>query len=590
MATSPRPYLWQSLQLRASEVNGVGGMAHYFTEEAQSLYLHNGISTKELLVEDGHWQDAIPSEEDLISDEGYSQLSFTHPATGSIYGTAILPDEGSTYLYLLRYTYVKDIGDLINRGNYIGQVDNPIAQVNADIKNYDSDAFTKDQSLYIPSAKITLGLTMGDSPIYKICEVYVDQVDFAYNRANVSISARNRVGHLLSDQTINQTGSKPDTVTNLCEWVLDTFGVERYIIQENNTTFTLEYQASDTGLKLLQTIADMASGFGDGEDWDIEEMADGTIVIGFNAFRGQYLPKSVFKFGNGELFKRSSVKSSDGAYTKVYCAGKTSSGQDLEPVILDVTQWKYWSLPDNKTYFAPVLENTTQAELQRYAQTIAKQLKRTGLTESYNTTIKPQLLVGDYATMQQNGSNRDIGIINQITHSFGEKGFFTDFVADSGGDKKSLLTRSSSEENVYTSSRRMGGLNRNRRLYDFIRNTTKAEIRMAGGGGGGGSTSGVQDVRVNGASVVTDGVANVAVPTKTSQLTNDVGFSKVEASSQNGKIKVNNEDILVYNDSNKQDKLTEGDRISINQNVISASIAPFSIVNGEVCITYEEEV
>ena len=219
----------------------------------------------------------------------------------------------------------------------------------------------------------------------------------------------------------------------------------------------------------------------------------------------------------------------------------------MEPVVLNITQWKYWALPANKTYFAPVLENATQEELGKYALTLAKQLKRTGLTETYNTTIKPQLLVGDYAT----ANNKDIGIINQITHTFGEKGFFTDFVADSGGDKKSLLTRSSSEEHVYTSARRMGGTNRNRRLIDFIQNTAKDVVRVSGGGGGGGGTAGVQDVTVDGTSVVEDGVAKI------------VG---------------------------KQDTLTPGDRITINQNVIAASIAPFSIVDGKMCMTYKGEV
>ena len=545
--TTPRPFLWQSLQLRG-EADGLGGMAHYFTEDAQTLYLHDGIATKELTVENGHWQDLTAGDEDVISDEQYTQMSWSHPATGSLYGTAILPDDDSSILYLLRYTYMKDIGVFIQTGNYRAQVDNPIAQVNAEVKNYDSDAFIKNETLFIPGAKVTLGLTMGDSLVYDMCNAYLDQIDFAYNRTTVSISGRNRTGVLVNDPTINLMGKKTDTVTNLCAWVLDTLGVDNYEIETNNTQFTLEYNASDTGMKLLQTISDMASGYTDGTDWGIEEMPDGKIIIGFNGFRGSYLPKSVFKFDDDELFKRASSKSADGAYSKVYCAGKTSGGVDLEPVIMNITQWKYWSLPGNKTYFAPVLENTTQVELERYAQTLAKQLKRTGLTENYTSNIKPQLLVGDYAT----ANNKDIGIINQITHTFGEKGFFTDFVADSGGDKKSLLTRSSSDENVYTSARRLGGTNRNRRLIDFIKNTATDVVRTSGGGGGGGGTSGVGDVTVDGVSVVDGGVAKIVL-------------------------------------TGKQDVLTAGDRISIDNDTISASIAPFSIVDGKMCMTYKGE-
>lgn len=546
--TTPRPFLWQSLQL-LGEADGLGGMAHYYTDEAQALYLHDGIATRMMDVEDGHWQDAVTGDEEIITDDGYTQMSWTHPATGSIYGTAILPDDDSTLLYLLRYTYVKDIGAFIQSGNFRAQVDNPITQVNAEVKNYDSDAFIKDQTLFMPGAKITLGMTMGDSNVYKMCESYLDQIDFTYNKNTVSISGRNRTGVLLNDNTINESGKKTDTVSNLCAWVMDTIGVDRYQIEENNSTFTLEYTASDTGLKILQTIADMASGYSSGTDWGIEEMPDGTIIIGFNGFRGSYLPKSVFKFNNEELFKRSSNKSVDGAYSKLYCAGKTSGGVDLEPVIVNITQWKYWALPANKTYFAPVLENTTQGELANYAMTLARQLKRTGLNESYNCTIRPQLLVGDYAT----ANGKDIGIINQITHTFGEKGFFTDFVADSGGDKQALLTRSSNDEKVFTSTRRLGGTNRKRSIIDFIGQTTKDVLRASGGGGGGGGASGVGDVTVDGVSVVDGGVAKIIL-------------------------------------TGKQDVLTAGDRITIDNDTISASIAPFSIVDGKMCMTYKGEV
>jgi len=549
MATTPMPYRWKFSTLRASGVDGVGGLAHYFTEEAQSLYLKDGIASKELFVTDGRWEDATAGSEVDFDTEEYTQMSWTHPATGSLYGTAIIPDDDSIILYLLKYNYCKDIGEMIQTGNYQAQTDNPITQINAEVKNWNTDVFVKNETLFMPGSKISLGIAMGDSNIYAIAQNYLDQIDFGYNKPTVSISGRNRVGVMISVPTINLKGSMTDTVTNLCAWVLDTLGVDNYIIEENDMEFTLEYSPSDTGMKILDTISDLASGFDPGTDWGIEEMPDGTIIIGYNAFRASYLPKSVFKFTNDELFKRSSVKSVDGAYTKVYVTGKTSNGVELEPVVREITQWKHWRLPGNKTYFAPMLENTTTEEMVRYAKTLAKQLKRTGVTESYRSNMKPQLLVGDYATAEE----KDIGVINQITHTFGERGFFTDFTADSGGDKQSILTRSANDDKVYTSSRRNGGMNRNRRLIDFIRNTTNDMIRASGAGSGGSSASGVQDVLVDGESVVEENVANIDL-------------------------------------TGKQDLLTPDDRISINNNTISASIAPFSIVDGKICITYKEEI
>ena len=554
MATTPRPYLWQFCVKRAEGINSTGGVIEYFTGEAQSLYLHNGITEKDLTFSEGHWESAVASNENDLQTDAYSQMSLTHPATGSVYGSAIKEAEETNTLYLLRYTYAKDMGKFVSNGNYRAQVDNPIIQVNIDVKNWNSDAFTKQETLFIPGAKMYLGITMGDSNIYDLCEAYVDAVDFQYSKATVQISGRNRLGHLVSVQTINAQGKMTGTIKSLCEWVLTSIGIDRYVVADNSTTMTLEYAASDTGMSLLDKISDKASGYETGSDWAVEEMPDGTIIIGYNAFRGQYLPKSVFKYGMSELFKRSSSKSIDGAYSKIYCTGKDSNGNDLTPVIEDVTTWRIWTVASNKTYFPAPLENVTQAQLADYAKTLAKQLKRTGLNEVYSSTIRPQLLVGDYATIVNGESEKDIGVITQVTHNFGEKGFKTEFCADSGGNKQAILTRSAdSDEKVYTSSRRNGGNNRAKQVLDFIRNTAVNVVRTYNGGGGGSQATGVQDVLVDGTSVVSDNVANIDL-------------------------------------TGKQNALTAGDRITITSDVISSDIAPFSIVDGKMCITYKGEV
>ena len=78
--------------------------------------------------------------------------------------------------------------------------------------------------------------------------------------------------------------------------------------------------------------------------------------------------------------------------------------------------------------------------------------------------------------------------------------------------------------------------------------------------GGGGD---VTDVEVNGTSVVdADGVANVTVPTKTSDLNNDSGFIT------------------------SANLPTAGDGIDITANVISLDY--FKVVNGELCQVYDD--
>ena len=80
---------------------------------------------------------------------------------------------------------------------------------------------------------------------------------------------------------------------------------------------------------------------------------------------------------------------------------------------------------------------------------------------------------------------------------------------------------------------------------------------------GGGGSGGVSDVQVDGSSVVNDGIAEI-------ELANNY-YNKSQT------------DTLL---SAKQNTLTAGDGIKISSDVISLDY--LSVVNGEVCITFEE--
>lgn len=80
---------------------------------------------------------------------------------------------------------------------------------------------------------------------------------------------------------------------------------------------------------------------------------------------------------------------------------------------------------------------------------------------------------------------------------------------------------------------------------------------------GGGGSGGVTDVQVDGSSVVNDGIAEI-------DLANNY-YNKSQT------------DTLL---NAKQNTLTAGDGIKISSDVISLDY--LSVVNGEVCITFEE--
>ena len=67
------------------------------------------------------------------------------------------------------------------------------------------------------------------------------------------------------------------------------------------------------------------------------------------------------------------------------------------------------------------------------------------------------------------------------------------------------------------------------------------------------------------------------------------GSSVVSDVEVNGTSVVNEQGVAEIDLTGKQDVLTPGERISINDNNISATILPFVISGGKMCMTYEVE-
>ena len=88
------------------------------------------------------------------------------------------------------------------------------------------------------------------------------------------------------------------------------------------------------------------------------------------------------------------------------------------------------------------------------------------MSEAFTSPIRPQLLVGDVASVYYTGKSEStsLGVITDITHHFGESGFFTDFTVDSGG-----VVTDGENYTVISRSAVLKGYNRKQRLADLIR-------------------------------------------------------------------------------------------------------------------------
>lgn len=450
-----------------TEADCNGTVVAYYDGTVEALYSHGTLCAKIGEVDDD-WDTFTYGDEISIYKRQYAVMDADHINRGNIYLITLLHGTSYDYLYLFRYMYWDDVSKFVDTAEITLQVDNAIVQTNVDMRNVNDSLYTSDATLFAPSSKLELGVFYGSSEIVPMSVAYIDEVNHEYGGELISISGRNSTGVYLHDQTLDENMDFIGNVSFIHSAILDYFGVPSYHIDTSLDTpqdIIYSVDAGKTGLDILNDLAAMLSNSAaEGYVWKTEELNDGTIIIGYDAFRAQYLPKGTYQFnGMNDVFAKSVQRCVDGAYTKVRCTGTTPDGKEIE-YVKDVANFKFWNPGNHKTYHAEKIEGITITELKKYAAALAKQLKYVGRVITYETYLRPQLLIGDIAEiMGDDGEYERIGTITEIMHHFGVSGYTTDFVISSGG----IMVDAGSAE-AYTSATNMDGANRQRRLTDYM--------------------------------------------------------------------------------------------------------------------------
>ena len=339
MAATTTPLVWDFYRA-VDGAEGLGSVVEYYDEWSQSLYLASGLQTTTAVVEDGHWSDAEPGDEITLSDEDFTASAWDHPMTGQLFGTAIIDGE----LFFLRYLYAKELSQILRSGTLKSRRDSQITQMSLRLANAGEDYFLGPASLFMPGARITAAVAMGNSAAYKLGAVYVDEFDFDRAAADVSLSGRNAIGFRLSSQTFNDDTTFTGNGHEVVEWIFGLAGVVKYHIGPSDYSNDWEFKPEDSLYKGLQQVFEFFVG------WDMIELPDGTVCVGYPAFLAQYQQNSVYQFdGNVEVMKRKTKKASDAAYAKVRVTGKAADGTELEPVLLTVPNFSHWYVGSRKT-------------------------------------------------------------------------------------------------------------------------------------------------------------------------------------------------------------------------------------------------
>jgi hypothetical protein len=103
--------------------------------------------------------------------------------------------------------------------------------------------------------------------------------------------------------------------------------------------------------------------------------------------------------------------------------------------------------------------------MERIRDQLVECMQYTGIIETFEGPFRPWLQIGDVANVTDAGETIILGILTDIKHGWGEKGFFTTFTVTSGG----VISNPDNPATVATKYvNRLGGANRQRRITDYL--------------------------------------------------------------------------------------------------------------------------
>lgn len=308
-----------------------------------------------------------------------------------------------------------------------------------------------------PGTALMASMAFGTTGTIPLGKFYIDEVSYSALSDSVSVSARNAVGYLLASGTYGYSVTySSQTPNQAIDLILGAAGVEDSTVQ-SLPSVSVNWSFPE-GASLLEDITKTIGGSIPG--LTVYEKPDGEVVVGTDAWiSGNYKSVGTYNYADGTLFTRQIRKSIDPAYSMLLA--NASGG--ITPYSAPIPVFEGWKAP-YKAYYENASDLvTTQAGFDAFVADLAARIQLAGHTENYTSPIRPQLEVGDIA--QYNG--RTIGIVTQVSHSFGKDGFKTSFSVDSGG---AIMTDGGT---TVTKTRGSDGYTRRQNLADLMRRISK---------------------------------------------------------------------------------------------------------------------
>ncbi len=304
--------------------------------------------------------------------------------------------------------------------------DDPCATLNLTLENPAGIIAAEDVAEMSPGIRIGVYFKIGDSVRVPLGSYYIDRIVTKTGDPRVQITARNIIGKLLKDQTVDGNAYYPvDTITNVLTQLLDNAHVPLYRIEATTVKIGIECPYNMTYFDATQSILSVT------KYWTIKEDINGAVCIGGANFMLKHVPSGIYTFErNRDCFSREVVRDDREVYSRMCVHDK---GFNLK-IWRDLSFDKDWNMPMNKTLYIELPEGTGESYANEILDYFADRLPKVGVLETFSSPFRPHIQPGDRADIVEPGKlSRTIGVITQVDHSFGRSGFYTDFTVDRGG-------------------------------------------------------------------------------------------------------------------------------------------------------------
>lgn len=408
-------------------------LLHFFDNEAQVLFLRNGeLYGKTTNTPMGEWNERTFENELKIGID--KNMEFLELSSMSEFGAFGCYKTGNTHKLII-YEMQIDISPYLNSGNIKHSISSPISTFSLSLENpkntnpeYKGEnvLISEDFSHVHPGSKIIFKLQMGDSEDYEMGSFYVDRSTYSVLSGDVGVDGRNIIGKALKDQSFgNHNTFAFNILTEIIKNILIDANVNPYKILIENTGVKSGFYFQPN----MEYLAGLEEIFKATLNWKVEELTDGTIVIGSPNYTG-FARRDRFEFyRDKDIFGREITRDDMESYRSVCVHDKDFNIK----IFKDVVGYTGWNLKSKKTLYVEVPEGTTFIDAEAYANELANRLSNVGKIETFTGPLKPYLLIGDEAVIINKNGSEELGLITEINHRFGKVGFYTDFTVDSGG-------------------------------------------------------------------------------------------------------------------------------------------------------------